>query len=239
MLPDIRFAIGAVLASCAVLVATAFGLAVTVRVAYQKAAGPLEASRVLAYTDAGGWPHRSTHGGTGERTAASDALLGQRTAIPPDPATVGSVSRAREPATDRAWLKTPPPVETPPVPPSPQAAEPLVPPQVESTAAVSITTPNLPADEVADALPAQPERDAGARIAALPVLADEATQVAPAAATAEAADPAAPAKQDAGKPKNRKIAKKRKRVRVTVRPPTASTGYPVRGGPSVNDLFGN
>src|SRR5262245_28402772 len=72
MLPDIRFAIGAVLASCAVLIATAFGLAVAVRVAHHKAAGLLEASRVLAYTDAGDWPRRPTHRGTGERTAASE-----------------------------------------------------------------------------------------------------------------------------------------------------------------------
>jgi hypothetical protein len=227
MLPDIRFAIGAVLASCAVLIATAFGLAVAVRVAHHKAAGLLEASRVLAYTDAGDWPHRPTHRATGERTAAS--------ATPPEPATVGTAGRAREPATDPAPSKAPPPVETPAVPPSPQA-EPLAPPQVESTAAVSVTAPDLLADEVGDAAPAQTERDAGARIATLPVLADE---VAPAAATPEAVEPAAPAKQDAAKPKNRKVAKKRKRVRVTVRPPTASTGYPVRGGPSVNDLFGN
>ena len=236
MLPDIRFAIGAVLACCAVLIATAFGLAVAVRVAHHKAAGPLEVSRVLAYTDAGDWPRRPTHRGTGERTAASDTLLEQRTTIPPDPVTVGTAGRAREPTTDPARSKAPPPVETPAVPPSPQA-EPLAPPQVESTRAVGVTTPDLPADEVADAAPAQTERDAGARIAALPVLADEAAQVAPAAATSEAVDPAAPAKQDAAKAKNRKVAKKRRRVRVIVRPPTASTGYPVTGGPSVDDFF--
>src|SRR5262245_60609470 len=163
MLPDIRFAIGAVLASCAVLVATAFGLAVTVRVAYHKAAGPLEASRVLTYTDAGDWRHQPTYRGTDGRAGANDSG-------PPDPATVGATGKAREPATDPAWSKAPPPVETPAIPPSPKAAEPLAPPQVESTASVSVTTPDLPADEVADAPPAQPERDAGARIAALPVL---------------------------------------------------------------------
>jgi hypothetical protein len=230
MLPDIRFAIGAVLASCAVLIATAFGLAVAVRVAHHKAAGPLEASRVLAYTDAGDWRHRPTNRGTDERAGANDSG-------PPDPVTVGAAGRAREPATAPAWSKTPPPVETPPVPPLPQVAEPLAPPQVESTSAVSVTTRDPLADEVADAAPAQTERDTGARIAALPVLADEAAQVAPAAATPEAVEPAAPGKQDAAKPKNRKVAKKRKRVRVIVRPPTASTGYPVTGGPSVDDFF--
>ena len=50
MLPDIRFAIGAVLAS-ALLIVTAFGLAATVRIAHHKTGGPLDAPRILALAD--------------------------------------------------------------------------------------------------------------------------------------------------------------------------------------------
>jgi len=50
MLPDIRFAIGAVLAG-ALLIVTAFGLAAAVRIAHHKSAAPLEGSRLLAYAE--------------------------------------------------------------------------------------------------------------------------------------------------------------------------------------------
>src|SRR5262245_41911758 len=54
MLPDIRFAIGAVLAA-ALLIVTGFGLAATVRVAHHRTVSPFEASRVLAYADPVDW----------------------------------------------------------------------------------------------------------------------------------------------------------------------------------------
>jgi len=50
MLPDIRFLVGAVLAS-AVLIVSAFGLAATVRVAQHARLAPLDVSRPLAYAE--------------------------------------------------------------------------------------------------------------------------------------------------------------------------------------------
>jgi hypothetical protein len=53
-LPDLRFVIGAALAT-ALLVVTAFGVAVTLRLSHQAKVGPLEASRSLAYADQTDW----------------------------------------------------------------------------------------------------------------------------------------------------------------------------------------
>src|SRR5262245_18943623 len=50
MLPNLRFAIGAVLAS-ALLIIAAFGLAATVRVAHHQSAAPDDPWRTLAFTD--------------------------------------------------------------------------------------------------------------------------------------------------------------------------------------------
>ena len=52
MLPDLRFVIGAVLAT-ALLGVTLFGLAATMHISHQSKIGPLEASRMLAYTPEG------------------------------------------------------------------------------------------------------------------------------------------------------------------------------------------
>ena len=54
MLPDLRFVLGAALAT-ALLVVTAFGVATTLRLAHQAKVGPLEASRSLAYADQTDW----------------------------------------------------------------------------------------------------------------------------------------------------------------------------------------
>jgi hypothetical protein len=54
MLPDLRFVVGAVLAT-ALLVVTAFGVTTTLRLAHQAKVGPLEASRSLAYADQTDW----------------------------------------------------------------------------------------------------------------------------------------------------------------------------------------
>ena len=49
MLPDLRFVIGAVMAT-ALLGVTLFGLAAAMHISHQSKVGPLEASRLLAYT---------------------------------------------------------------------------------------------------------------------------------------------------------------------------------------------
>ncbi len=54
MLPDLRFAVSAVLAST-LLIVTAFGLAATVRVAQQRATSPDDTLRMLVYADPVDW----------------------------------------------------------------------------------------------------------------------------------------------------------------------------------------
>jgi hypothetical protein len=54
MLPDLRFAVGAVLAA-ALLVVTALGVAATLRLAQQAKLGPIEPSHGLAYADQSAW----------------------------------------------------------------------------------------------------------------------------------------------------------------------------------------
>jgi hypothetical protein len=88
MLPDIRFAIGAVLLST-LLIMSALGLAATVRIAHHRAVGPLEASRVLAYSDPADWGSGSglsrRIGNAGSDAAGGDTLLDRIAAIPLDP----------------------------------------------------------------------------------------------------------------------------------------------------------
>jgi hypothetical protein len=54
MLPDLRFAVGAMLAA-ALLVVTALGVAATLRLAQQAKLGPIETSHGLAYADQSAW----------------------------------------------------------------------------------------------------------------------------------------------------------------------------------------
>src|SRR5947207_2875150 len=58
MLPDLRVAVAAVLASL-LLIVTAFGLAATVRIAQHAKIGPIEPPRALAYADPGDWELRA------------------------------------------------------------------------------------------------------------------------------------------------------------------------------------
>src|SRR5215510_714452 len=55
MLPELRFAIGAVLAG-ALLIVTAFGLAAAVRIAHHQSAAPLDGARPFAYAEPVGAP---------------------------------------------------------------------------------------------------------------------------------------------------------------------------------------
>lgn len=88
MLPDIRFAIGAVLLST-LLIVSALGMAATVRIAHHRAVGPLEAARVMAYVDPADWGSGSGHsrhlGNPDSDAAGGDSLLDRLAAIPLDP----------------------------------------------------------------------------------------------------------------------------------------------------------
>src|SRR5262249_4565494 len=101
MLPDIRFAIGAVLAS-ALLIITAFGLAATVRIAHHKTGGPFEAPRVLAYADPMDWGPRPDALHRLDELRINDALLDRLAAITVDPAAIRPSDVATEGAREGA-----------------------------------------------------------------------------------------------------------------------------------------
>src|SRR5262245_17169152 len=89
MLPDIRFAIGAVLAS-ALLIVTAFGLAATVRIAHHQTVSPFESPRALSYADPIDWSARPDAFRRFADPRDNDSLLERLAAIPPDPTVVAS-----------------------------------------------------------------------------------------------------------------------------------------------------
>src|SRR5215467_3395254 len=115
MLPDIRFAIGAVLAS-ALLIVTAFGLAATVRVAHHNTVSPFESSRLTAYADPIDWSARPDALRRLGDSRGNDSLLERLAAIPPDPTVMAPApigpSVDREPSAEPQSPKATPPAET-------------------------------------------------------------------------------------------------------------------------------
>src|SRR5262245_6397655 len=118
MLPDIRFAIGAVLAG-ALLIVTAFGLAATVRIAHHKATGPLDGARMLAYADVADSGRRPDALRRLEElrgdAPASDALLERLAAIAPEPVNriENRSAAAPEPPPAPAQIVLPTPIALP------------------------------------------------------------------------------------------------------------------------------
>jgi hypothetical protein len=246
MLPDLRFAIGAVLAS-ALLIVAAFGLAATVRVAHHRAATPDDPWRTLAFTD----PHDM--GLLADRSRPQTAAKTELPEVPPadlavataDPDTTGAINRSeREPPAEG--------VDT-----GERLAAPDPPP--------AAVTPRAPAEPAAD----RPESNAVEVVAAIPHIAAEPVQAAPAPPRVESrsiddeplepservgvlpgfptAGPgfvplppqhpiALPVPDPRGKVAAKQAAKKktpRRRYRFALPPPLADTGYPVTGFPEI------
>src|SRR5262245_38636147 len=115
MLPNLRFAIGAVLAS-ALLIVAAFGLAATVRVAHHRAAAPDDPWRTLAFTDPNDF-----------------GLLTDR----PQPTTVAKSEAPKvPPAGEPLAAPSPPPATVTPRAPAKPAADPPDSSAVEVVAAI-------------------------------------------------------------------------------------------------------
>src|SRR5947207_6549289 len=79
MLPNLRFTVGAMLAT-ALLVVTAFGIAATLRLAREAKTGPLETSRSLAYTDQTDWNQFRSDGGAAVRRSHAPGRKRRRAA---------------------------------------------------------------------------------------------------------------------------------------------------------------
>jgi hypothetical protein len=103
MLPDLRFAIGAVLAS-ALLIVAAFGLAATVRVAHHQSATPDDPWHTLSFNDPTDWGllAERSRPTTTAKTEPPDMPLRDLAATTPDPAFTGTIDPAESSAKNSA-----------------------------------------------------------------------------------------------------------------------------------------
>ena len=219
MLPDLRFVIGAVLATV-VLGVTALGLISSIRLAHESRTAPLEATRPLAYTAPTGLATQAVRpgdvaqqpGGPFEKVPAGGTVTAQAPAAPePDaPAAESTPATADDHAAvdERA-------VVDPPLSPE---GEPLPSEAQNTTTAPAIPEPSVPA-----AAAVAPPSDIIEPSAA------DTTGSIPAASVAPETKRTPAAKAKKAKPAVRKTAAKpTQRARPgNVIAPTASTGYPV------------
>jgi hypothetical protein len=251
MLPNLRFAIGAVLVS-ALLIVAAFGLAATVRVAHRQAATPNESWRMLAFTDPTGWgllADRSQPAPTKvtANTEAPEVLPAEFAGTSADPDTTGAVNKSEPPSEavetgERLAAPAPPPTTVTPsataVAPSPgePAADPAQTKSVEMAAAIP-----HPAAEPVQAMPATPRVETlsindeplepSERVGPLrgfPTAGPGFVPLPPAPLVA------LPVPDPRGKVAVKQAVKKktaRRRLRFVPFPPFANTGYPATGFP--------
>jgi hypothetical protein len=267
MLPDIRFAIGAVLAG-ALLIVTAFGLAATVRIAHHQTVSPFESSRVLSYADPLDWSARPDALRRLADPRGNDSLLERLAAIPLDPTVITPAPAPVGPLVDRELpgeVKSPeatPPAETIAllaVPADTPAAAPVAVPDVAVETPVAtpsaVVVAEMPAIQNPETTPSETERVAPERVtaerapvervavervAALPTPDEPVSKAEPEDEPLPAVATPIPPKKPVAKAKvAKKKAAKRKtaRVRTAVNPPTASTGYPVTTGNRGNRGF--
>jgi hypothetical protein len=237
MLPDIRFAIGAVLAS-ALLIVTAFGLAATVRIAHHKTGGPLEAPRVLAYGDPMDWGPRPDALRRLDDPRINDPLLDRLAAIPVEPAAVRPIDTAEAPVREEAGAPVVialPIAAVPPAVETPSAAAPAAVAETPVVTAPIAVVAEIPPAQIAGVNAVETKRPSPDRITILLAAIEIAAKSDPRAAVLRVAVPAKKAAPTAKK----KVAKARRASkRGVARAPTASTGYPVTGNPFGNSGFG-
>jgi hypothetical protein len=257
MLPDLRFAIGAVLAS-ALLIVTAFGLAATVRIAHHRTEGPLEAPRILAYSDPMDWGPRPDALRRLDDLRINDSLLERLAAIPADPAPLApsttAPTAAPEPASEPVVVALPVEAVAPAsvLPEAPNAAlsaatpaavaeTPVAaaPAQVVADVAPDVApaaVAEIPAAQIPEAKPVETQRAVPDRMTVALATIDIAAKADAGFAALLQAAVRPPAKKAAPTVK-KKVAKRRRVRRTVVREPTASTGYPVTS--STNSLGNN
>lgn len=218
MLPDLRFAIGAMLAGALVIV-MAFGLAATVRMAHHRTAGPADASRLPAYAVPADWSDLATEPRqfpVVTPDAPDDHALPDRVAVIDTGSDPGAgmntgdrefadEAKAADPGEQVAALDSPP-VTINLTTPAPLTADHVTtPPDAERPAAGAQT---LEPSEHAAALPSRPT--------AKPGFAPQ--QAATAPTPTPRARPAA---------KKKKMARRRFRARPPELPPHSDAGFPV------------
>jgi hypothetical protein len=243
MLPDLRFAIGAVLAS-ALLIVTAFGLAATVRIAHHRTEGPLEAPRILAYSDPMDWGPRPDALRRLDDLRVNDALLERLAAIPAD----RTPTAAPEPASESVVVALPVEAVAPAsvLPEAPNAALSAATPAAVMETRVAAAPAQVVADvapdaaaeippaQIPEATPAETQRAVPDRMTVALATIDIAAKADAGFAALLQAAVRPPAKKAAPAAK-KKVAKRRRAQRTVVREPTARTGYPVTS----TNSFGN
>jgi hypothetical protein len=245
MLPDLRFAIGAVLAS-ALLIVAAFGLAATVRVAHHQSVTPDDPWRTLSFHDPTDW------GLLAERSRPTTAIRtdpppevppGDLAIKTPDPDVTGAIDpNQREPAgqhlgEQRAALKAPPPTAVPTAPAEP-TADPLTPaPDPDVVAAIpptgpahatetpDIVSPSARPDVVAPSIEDEP-LEPSERVGALPNFPTAGPGFVPPEhpIALPALEPSSKAAKSAPK---KKTTRRRARRRPAPSAPPANSGYPL------------
>lgn len=244
MLPDLRFAIGAVLASVLLIVA-AFGLAATVRVAHHRAATPDDPWRTLAFTD----PHDM--GLLAERSRPQPAAKTEAPQVPPadlavataDLDTTGAITKSEPPAeavdtSERLAAPDPPPATVTPRAPAEAPADPAESNAVEVVAAIP--------QRAAEPVPAtpSPHRVKTPSIDDAPLEPSEQVRVLPGFPTAGPGfvplPPEHPIALPVPDPRSKVAAKQaakkktaRRRYRFFPFPPRVDTGYPAIGFPEI------
>jgi len=247
MLPDLRFLIGAVVAT-ALLGVAALGLTAAVHIAHQSKIGPMEASRMLAYT-----PNEARSGLDQGPFAGVTVSPGGMRPAPPDPPSVDAppapavrTAETRSEAAplddvdtvdERAVVDPPLPPETDTAAPSPPAQ--AVAPVVRAAEPAAATPAPDPAPAIAPpaatAAPVETAPAAPAPVAEIPVEprpdVEPVGSVTPMTAESGQATPPAVAierpKAKKAKAKRKAVARAKPRARPRAVQPSASTGYPV------------
>ena len=184
MLPNLRFVIGAILAT-AFLGAASVGLFATVRPPHQAKVGPLEASRTEAFGDRADWnqfadPDAARRFGSLTRMAEAIEIMPQPAPAEPTPAAPPAAAPAGDDHQSERFLaaasapaateeKTAEPAV--PVAPTPAATASAAPRSAERTPPVAVAAPAAAAPVAAGApAPGAAERDAASRCSRMSVL---------------------------------------------------------------------
>jgi hypothetical protein len=243
MLPNLRFAIGAVLASVLLIVA-AFGLAATVRVAHHRAATPDDPWRTLAFTDPHDMGLLADRSLPAVKTVAPEVPPADLAVTTAGPDMTGAINRGeREPPAEavdtgeRLAAPDPPPATVTPRAPAEAITDPPESNAVEVVAAIP--------QKAAEPVQATPRNVETRRIEDEPLEPSERVRVLPGFPTAGPGfvplppehPVALPVPDPRGKVAAKQAAKKktaRRRYRFFAPlPPFAGTGYPVTGFPEV------
>jgi hypothetical protein len=256
-MPDLRFAIGAVLA-CALLIVAVFGLAATVQMAHHRSATPDDPWRTLAYPDPTDWglladrsrpatvakaevpevPQASV-AITASAPEATEAVTPSQREVPQNvaPRSAEAADGAEQPALDTppatiAATSSPAPVESPVA--SPQQEPPQQEPEpVDVVAAI----PETKADPIQPAGmppaikgPADDDEplEPSERVGALPGFPTAGHGFVPPEHPIALPVPLPPSKPAVKKLQKRKVARSRPRW-LSAPPPFANTGYPLFG----------